>query len=299
MTYVALAKLKTNSVSTTLTGDITNSAATIPVADLTCFYDADAALILKGIVLGFDDAVETRTEEITITGASGTTGAGNLTGATRGIKADGSIGIGYAWGSGTKIAVMLSTGIYDQICDNIAAHETNKATKVISDYIKLDPMGASVPATNGATVDEDETTTYKNQYDFGLFPQSGDGVKRLQWNEILKEDWKSDGTITLKVHWTVKTGTVGHTGKWELLGKQIANGESLDQALISIGTVEDAIIGNEYEHISASTGAAAISGTAGSLALFELRRIASSGTETTSDMRMLGGSVKYTRTLAA
>ena len=129
MTYAALAKLKKNSVSTTLSAGINDSVTTIPVTQLSVFYDADGVLITKGIVIGYEDAVEASTEEIIITGASGTSGAGNLTTATRGVKADGTIGAGIAWGSGTKIAVMFSAGIYDQICDNIAAHESGKIAK--------------------------------------------------------------------------------------------------------------------------------------------------------------------------
>jgi hypothetical protein len=78
-------------------------------------------LILKGIVIGGDNANSIIPEEITITGASGTSGAGNLTGATRGVNADGTIGAGYAWPSGTNIAATFSTGIYNQIKDNFDA----------------------------------------------------------------------------------------------------------------------------------------------------------------------------------
>jgi hypothetical protein len=137
MTYAALAKLKKNSVPTTLSAGINDSVTTIPVAETSVFHDADGVLITKGIVIGYDDATVTATEEITITGASATSGPGNLTTATRGVKADGTIGAGVAWGSGTKIAVMFSTGIYDQICDNIAAHESGKAAT----SRKLDDFG--------------------------------------------------------------------------------------------------------------------------------------------------------------
>jgi len=126
MVYAALAKLKKNSVSTTLSAGINDSITTIPVADTAVFHDADSVLIKKGIVIGYDDSVESASEEITITAATTVSGPGNLTGVTRGVKADGTDGIAKAWSSGTNIAVMFSTGIYDQICDNIAAHESGK-----------------------------------------------------------------------------------------------------------------------------------------------------------------------------
>ena len=168
----------------------------------------------------------------------------------------------------------------------------------ISDYMQLNPLGCIIPVTDAAGINFDETTTNKNNYVYGIFTQAGVGVKRLQWKQTLKEDWKTDGTITLKVHWTVKTGTVGHKIKWELLCKQLADGESLDTALVSLGTIEDAILGNEYLHITTAITPAAISGAAGSEVIFELRRITSAATETSEDGRYLDGSVKYTRTLA-
>lgn len=118
MVFAALAKLKKNSVPTTLSAGVTAVSTTIPVTELSRFYDADGTLILKGIVIGGDNANSIIPEEITITGASGTSGAGNLTGATRGVNADGTIGAGYAWPSGTNIAATFSTGIYNQIKDN-------------------------------------------------------------------------------------------------------------------------------------------------------------------------------------
>lgn len=128
MAYVALAKLKKNSVGTTIAAPgIADDATTIPVSELAYFRDADGTLITRGIVIGYDDANQTYAEEITITGASGSSGAGNLTGATRGVNADGTIGQAKAWDAGTSIAVMVSSGIYNIIKDNFAAHESDKA----------------------------------------------------------------------------------------------------------------------------------------------------------------------------
>lgn len=165
MVYAALAKLKKNSVSTTLTGDIAIGDVTIPVAETSRFHDADGVLILKGISLGFDDVTEASTEEITITGASATSGAGNLTGVTRGVKADGSIGAAKAWPSGTKIAVMVTAGIYDQICDNIAAHESGKAATNQA----IDAFG--VPGTSNT--DRDANTTNHGLLLKAVAPASG------------------------------------------------------------------------------------------------------------------------------
>ncbi|MDD4453464.1 MAG: hypothetical protein PHZ06_11590, partial [Proteiniphilum sp.] len=130
MALADMQKPKKNSPSTTLTAGITDSANTIPVAELSVFYDADGALITSGIVIGYDSTTETYPEEITITAASGTSGAGNLTGAVRGISADGTNGAARAWNTGIRIAVMLtSTGI-ETIEDNITTTYTDLGTHV-------------------------------------------------------------------------------------------------------------------------------------------------------------------------
>lgn len=128
MTYAALAKLKKNSVPTYITSGITASDTTIPVAETSVFYDSDGVLITKGIVIGYDNITATVSEEITITGCTTTSGVGSLTGATRGVNVDGTIGQAAIWSSATNIAVMFSTGIYNQIKDNLIAHESGKAS---------------------------------------------------------------------------------------------------------------------------------------------------------------------------
>ena len=133
MTYAELPKLKKNSVSTTLSSGITDSDVTIPVTELSVFYDVDSNLITKGIVIGYDNPNDTYAEEITITGASGTSGAGNLTGATRGVNADGAIGAARAWDSATNIAVMFSTGVYEQIRVNEIAINANTRELLTAD----------------------------------------------------------------------------------------------------------------------------------------------------------------------
>ena len=141
MTYAELPKLKKNSVPTTLSSGINDAVTDIPVTELSVFHDADGTLITQGIVIGYDNSNDTYAEEITITGASGTSGAGNLTGATRGVNADGSIGAARAWDSGTNIAVMFSTGIYEQIRENDICSAT-RTTADLTIYVDSAATGA-------------------------------------------------------------------------------------------------------------------------------------------------------------
>ncbi|MFA5347753.1 MAG: hypothetical protein WC294_06420 [Methanoregula sp.] len=121
MTFTLLAKKKKNSVPATTTSDVTAVATTIPVSHAEYFHDVDGVLITSGIVIGFDNAVRSRAEEITITDITATSGPADITGITRGVNADGTIGVGYAWPSGTSIAVMgMTTGDWNKIKDNFA-----------------------------------------------------------------------------------------------------------------------------------------------------------------------------------
>jgi len=316
MAYVELPEPKKNSLSTTIAAPgINDSDVTIPVAELSVFYDDSAALILEGITIARNDATESATEEIKITGASGTSGAGNLTGATRAVSADGTNGAAAAWVAGTIISVQFTSTVLKRIKDNLADHETNKApiasptftgnvtipagthSLTVKDFIKLQVLGAMIPTTNYVNPLRAETTTNKVNYVYGDYTQAGDGVNRLQWEEILKEDWKSDGNLTIKFFWLVAAGTAGHTVKWEIFGKQLTDDDPMDTALVSIGTAEDAITAAGDVQVTTTTTPAAISGTAGDIAIFEIQRIASSGTETTENARLLGASVLYTRVI--
>jgi hypothetical protein len=129
MAYSAIAKVKKNSPYALITSPgISDSATSIPVDHLEYFSDIDGVLIVDGIsIWDPTDSDPTHREEITITARSGTSGAGNLTGATRGVKADGTNGAARAFSAGARIAVNFTTGKMEQIADNFAAHESSKA----------------------------------------------------------------------------------------------------------------------------------------------------------------------------
>jgi len=127
MAFVTVERFKKNSPSTTIAAPgISNSDTTIPVAELSVFYDA-TGLIKEGIVISRNNATETATEEIKITGASGTSGAGNLTGATRGVSAHGTNGAAAAWTAGTLISCQISSTLMNRIKDDLDEHESAKA----------------------------------------------------------------------------------------------------------------------------------------------------------------------------
>jgi len=101
-----------NSPSTTLTSDITDSDATIPVAELGVFPAApNIAVIGTG-----DDA-----ETIHYDAKSAANGAGNLTGVTREYNKTGSYGAKKAWSAGETIARNFCEYDYNALVDNVNA----------------------------------------------------------------------------------------------------------------------------------------------------------------------------------
>jgi hypothetical protein len=159
MTYEALGYLKKNSPPATLTASMESTDNSATVDHLEYFHNSTGGLITKGIVIGPGDATKIKPEEITITAASTTSGPGDLTGITRGVHADGTIGVASSWDSGTEIAVNYSYGRDKQIADNFEAHATlitARATKTIattSVYVDSAATGAGtgVDWTNAFT----------------------------------------------------------------------------------------------------------------------------------------------------
>jgi len=288
MAYSALAKLKKNSVSTTITGDLLVGTTTIPVADTSVFSDEDGTLIIKGIVIGYNVETETQSEEITITGRSTTTGAGNLTGVTRAVNADGAVnGIAYAWPSGSRIAVKLSTGIWEQLIANIAAVYAALA----SGYINLTVLQATVPDNNAATIGQGPELANGVNYAWASFNHTA--LQRLQWVIPMPADWNG-GTITAIIGWTC-TGTAGGTVKWDLKGYRVANDATLNATLGALGNVTDTFLAADDLHVTAETSALTVGGS-GNLMILELNR--DYGTDTNTDeARLISLRIKYGRTV--
>lgn len=167
MAYVAPTNLKKNSLGTTTTGDITSDATTIPIADCSVAYDVNGVLITKGWVLGYNQTT-IPPEEITVSACSvayGTGGAGNLT-VVRAINYDVNTGgtaqgAAYAWPSNTKIAVVVSIGIYNSLVAalnwlNGAAPNAHAASHLPSG---TDPLSL-YPITTTIYIDGNRTANY-------------------------------------------------------------------------------------------------------------------------------------------
>jgi hypothetical protein len=288
MAYSALAKLKKNSISTTTTGDLLVGTTTIPVAETACFHNEDGTLITKGIVIGYNVETETQAEEITITGASTTSGAGNLTGVTRAVNADGAVnGIAYAWPSGSRIAVKLSTGIWEQLIGNIAAIYT----ALIYGYKELTVLQAIIPDNNAATIGQG--AELGNGVNFAWASFSHSAAARIQWVIPMPADWDG-GTITAIIGWTC-AGTAGGTVKWTLKGYRVGDDGTLNATLGTLGSLTDTFIAANDLHLTAESSALTVGGS-GNLLLLELIRDYANDTDTDAAL-FISLRLKYGRTV--
>lgn len=108
----------TNSPTTTLSGDITDIATTIPVNELSVFpTDAGLATIGTG----------STAETIYYSGRSATSGAGNLTGVTREYDKIGSYGEKAAWSTGSVIARRYTNYDQNAFVDNVTVNVLTKS----------------------------------------------------------------------------------------------------------------------------------------------------------------------------
>jgi hypothetical protein len=138
---------KINSPATTLSSGISESSIAIPVTELSVFPAAP-----NTATIGEDALAET----ILYTGMSGATGAGNLTGITRGFQ-----GTARSWDTGTRIARTFTAYDYDSLIGNIKdvtvlEDQTAGATLSIYDVVYLKTDGKwyktdanSLTTTNG------------------------------------------------------------------------------------------------------------------------------------------------------
>jgi len=185
--------------------------------------------------------------------------------------------------------------------DLVKSDDWNKMVTYQKDYnyITLFPVGCMVPTTNPAGIDQAESGAATTNYVYGAFSLAGENTEQLQWLVNLPADWTTGGNITAKFYWTVDTGTGTHTVKWQLAGVMLPDNTALATAYATIGAIQDAIQTQKYVHTTSATTGAIISGSASDLVAFQVKRvIVDSGTDTTSDARLIAVQIKYSRTPA-
>jgi hypothetical protein len=166
-------------------------------------------------------------------------------------------------------------------------------------YVSLMTGSAMIPYTNPANVDQNETTTNKNNYIYGEFTNGGS--ENLQWLVDMPSDWNSadatNGKVSFIPLWTAGSGS--GTVEWDFAGKCFPNDAALDTAVAAVGTSTDTLISANDMHIGPGSTAAVITsaGTGGQTCLIKVTR--NSGADTLSaTAQLIGVRIQYIRTLA-
>jgi hypothetical protein len=147
MAYVELTPLQKNSLPAKTTSLLADDGVSVEVDDQSVFYRG-GSLLTKGWVLGPDNAVDSYTEEITVSATDDVTGDGTVTISARAVKADGTNGAAREWPIGTTIKNTYTTGTHDQVIDNFIEHATlitaraTKTTAAMSVYVDAAATGA-------------------------------------------------------------------------------------------------------------------------------------------------------------
>lgn len=294
MAFVALPNPKKNSVSTTIAAPgINDSDATIPVTELSVFYDDTSALITEGIVIARNDATETKTEEIKITGASGTSGAGNLTGATRGVSADGVNGAANSWPAGTLISVQFTSTIMQRIKDNFDAldspiHQMQWAPQ---------QMNFDVPPSMGGT---GATITYEklgNGIVQAYMEFTHDTTQYVFCEGIMPEDWDSAAVdVTAYLRWKTASATRNDV-VWKIYGIRYTSAATRDITPLLLATITQTAGGAEVQNETPETTLADMGGTGRNFVLMITRDYGAGGDTLDAAAGLLSVEIYPTRTL--
>jgi len=177
------------------------------------------------------------------------------------------------------------------------SYTDTKAPSTQYAYITLMVGSAMIPTTNPANMDQNETTTNKNNYIYGDF--TAGGSENLQWIVDMPADWNisdtTNGKISANFSWVPTTGT--GTVNWTLSGIAFPDNTAIDTTLPLIGYSVDTVQTVNYMHVSPPTTAAVITsaGTGGNTVIFKAAR----STDTlAATARLLEVKIKYIKTVS-
>jgi hypothetical protein len=157
----------------------------------------------------------------------------------------------------TATAVSLDT------VPNLAATNVQSAIEEIFSVrreTKFFTASAFTPAiTNGAIAGNEETTTYKRNYDYLAF-KGVDNDTSAEVKFRMPEDWDLS-TIKVKVDWGIATGASASDVQFELSAGAIRNASSMDYDLGTVVDLVDTVIAVGDLHQTDASGAITVGGT--------------------------------------
>lgn len=152
--------------------------------------------------------------------------------------------------------------------------------------------GEFIPrTTSGCGVNSLESSTNKINYDVLEFDAGN--VEYAQVARVFPNNY-TGSPITFNAYWTA-TGSSGSV-VWQLGARAFADDNMIDQAIGAAQNVADAFITGNDLHITATSPAITITGSplTGKLIVFEVSRLATTGTDTLAiDAQLIGVSINY------
>jgi hypothetical protein len=158
------------------------------------------------------------------------------------------------------------------------------------------PAAQWIPrTTTGCGIDSREQATGNINTDELLFDPGT--IEYAQAMVVMPNNY-NNGTFTARFYWTASAGTASTDVVWNLRARAFGDNVALGQAFsASAATVTDTYFSANQMHISGSTGAVTVDGTAAAnkAIIIEIYRNATSGSDTlSSDARFLGLEIAYT-----
>lgn len=153
--------------------------------------------------------------------------------------------------------------------------------------------GAMIPrTTNGAARSTVELATSDIMYDVLLFDTTTAEAAGV-WVQM-PPTWDGS-TVTAKAHWTATAGTAAQTVEWQFSARGFGNDDVLDQSLPAATAVSDALIATGDMHITATSAAITVAGTAtaGTPTYFQVARGVAND-NLSGDVGLLGFTIEYT-----
>lgn len=154
------------------------------------------------------------------------------------------------------------------------------------------PAAAMIPnTTNGAALGTVELATNKVMYDSMAFDQTTQ--EAVGFWVTLPSTWNA-GTITFKAHWTAAAGS--GTVQWDFAARCYIDDDAIDQAQgTAVNTGTDTLITLQDMHITSTTGACTVAGTATANRPIYVSVKRNVATDTLSgDALLLGATLEYT-----
>jgi hypothetical protein len=190
--------------------------------------------------------------------------------------------------NGSTAGSVVNKAYVDSVATSYNATYDAKLSNPIFGYVTLMAGSAMVATTNPTTMNQWETTTYKNNYISLNFTDGGS--ETAQWIVDFPDDWNRTANVIFAPLWTASSGS--GTVNWTVAGKLLGDDAALDTAVVNVSSIVDTLITAGDLHVADPTAGAAITGVGTGNTAF-IKVIRDPGDTGTFTAELIGLRVKY------